>query len=108
MRNRFRLLPLSLCIALALPAYADEESENWGLCPIEDAVPAFADVPESAGLSATADEDPTSLPTDIGAGAMDASEADSTVFKGDVELTRGDQFLGTDKLVYDTRGMWAQ
>ena len=45
MRNRFRLLPLSLCIALALPVHADEDSENWGLCPIEDAVPAFADVP---------------------------------------------------------------
>ena len=101
-RNRFRLLPLSLCIALALPVHADEDSENWGLCPIEDAVPAFADVPVSAGLVATPADDRATLPTDIGAAALNASEADSTVFKGDVELTRGDQFLGTDKLTYDS------
>ncbi|MGH8073906.1 MAG: LptA/OstA family protein, partial [Lysobacter sp.] len=100
MRNRFHLLPLSLCIAVALPAHADENSENWGLCPIEDAVPAFAEapVPDAAPGSATADR--ADQPTDIAGDALNASEADSTVFQGNVELTRGDQFLGTDKLTY--------
>ena len=101
-RNRFRLLPLSLCIALALPAHADEESENWGLCPIEDAVPAFEDapVPDAAPGSTAADR--ADQPTDIAGDALNASEAESTVFQGNVELTRGDQFLGTDKLTYNS------
>jgi LPS-assembly protein len=92
----FRLLPLSLCIAMALPAHAAEDSENWGLCPLEDAVPAFADAPTPTGDS----DDRANLPTDIAGDALNASEADSTVFRGNVELSRGDQFLGTDKLTY--------
>lgn len=29
-RKPLRLLPLSLCIAIALPAYAADDNENWG------------------------------------------------------------------------------
>ncbi len=97
-RTSFRLLPLSLCIALALPAYAQEDSENWGLCPIEDAVPQFVDAPTPTGDGDNRD----SQPTDIAGDALSASEVDSTVFQGNVELSRGDQFLGTDKLVYNS------
>ncbi len=97
-RTSFRLLPLSLCIALALPAYAQEDSENWGLCPIEDAVPEFVDAPTPTGDGDNRD----SQPTDIAGDALNASETDSTVFRGNVELSRGDQFLGTDKLVYNS------
>ena len=100
-RPSFRLLPLSLCIALALPAYADEDPENWGLCPIEDAVPAFEDAPVASGLAA-AGEARATQPTDIAGDALTASETDSTVFRGNVELSRGDQFLGTDKLTYNS------
>ena len=67
MHPSFRLLPLSLCIAVALPAYAAEDVEDWGLCPIEDAVPAFADVPVS---DAVPEEDRTTLPTDIAGRAL--------------------------------------
>ena len=97
MHPSFRLLPLSLCIAVALPAYAAEDVEDWGLCPIEDAVPAFADVPVS---DAVPEEDRTTLPTDIAGDALNATQEDSAVFQGNVELSRGDQFLGTDKLTY--------
>jgi len=97
-RKSFRLLPLSLCIALALPAYAADESEDWSLCPIDDAVPAFEDAPEPAPLEG----DRTRQPTDIAGDALNASESDSTIFQGNVELNRGDQFLGTDKLTYDS------
>ena len=38
-RKSFRLLPLSLCIALALPAHAADDGEDWRLCPITPAVP---------------------------------------------------------------------
>ena len=43
-RKKLHLLPLPFCIALSLSAQAaDEAPEDWGLCPIEDAVPAFID-----------------------------------------------------------------
>ncbi|WP_243412284.1 LPS assembly protein LptD [Cognatiluteimonas telluris] len=48
MRRTFRLLPLPLCIALSLAAHAADRNkpEDWRLCPIQDAVPAFPDAPE--------------------------------------------------------------
>ena len=96
-RNRFRLLPLSLCIALALPAVSAHAGEDdWSLCPIEDAVPAFDDAPSPTGDGA----DRVELPTDISGDALSASESDSTVFQGNVALRRGDQFLATDRLSY--------
>ncbi|MGV8941627.1 MAG: LPS assembly protein LptD [Lysobacter sp.] len=101
MRTSFRLLPLSLCIALALPAHA-RDSENWGLCPIEDAVPAFIDAPVPNGTS----ENRIDLPTDISGDALNASESDHTVFQGNVALRRGDQFLGTDKMTYNQDGTY--
>jgi LPS-assembly protein len=97
-RNSFRLFPLSLCIALALPAHAAEDTEDWGLCPIEDAVPAFDDAPAPDGTS----EQRITQPTDIAGDALDASETESTTFQGNVALNRGDQFLGTDKLTYNS------
>lgn len=97
-RNTFRLLPLSLCIAFALPAQAAEDAEDWRLCPIEDAVPAFIDAPPPADTSA----ERVDQPTDILGDSLSASETDRTTFKGNVELNRGDQFIGTDKLTYDS------
>ncbi|MGY0558123.1 LPS assembly protein LptD [Lysobacter sp. A421] len=98
MRNTLRLLPLSLCIALALPAHAADDAENWQLCPIEDAVPAFIEAPPSAPV----DGERVDQPTDIAGDALSASESNLSVFKGNVELNRGDQFLGTDKLSYNS------
>lgn len=101
-RNRFRLLPLSLCIALALPALSARASEDWSLCPIEDAVPAFDDAPQPTGDEGNRIDQPT----DISGDALDASESDNTVFQGNVALRRGDQFLGTDKMTYRQDGTY--
>ncbi len=95
-RSRYRLLPLSLCIALALPALSARASDDWRLCPIEDAVPAFDDAPTPTGEEGIRIEQPT----DISGDALNASESDNTVFQGNVALRRGDQFLGTDRLSY--------
>ncbi len=96
MHSRFPLLRLSMCIALALPAFSARASEDWSLCPLEDAVPAFDDAPQPVGIDGARIDQPT----DISGDALDASETDNTVFQGNVALRRGDQFLGTDQLSY--------
>ncbi|MFC5594399.1 LPS assembly protein LptD [Lysobacter niastensis] len=95
MRNRLRLLPLSLCIALALPAQA-AEGEDWRLCPIEDVVPPFAGAPTP---TTTVDQRATQ-PTDIEGDTLEANQGTDAVFQGNVSLNRGDQLLHTDKLTY--------
>ncbi|WP_456953511.1 LPS assembly protein LptD [Lysobacter sp. HA35] len=98
MRPTLRLLPLSLCIAIALPAMAAEEQEDWSLCPLRDAVPAF----EGVGTP-TAGDTSTRLkqPTDIEGDTLQGSESADTLVQGNVQLRRGDQFLGTDRLTYN-------
>lgn len=111
---RFRLLPLPFCIALAMPAMAaDPPPDDWSLCPIEDTIPAFADVPESDGVSvlpasgapadadASAEVDPTTQPTDIGGDVLEGTEGDVLNLSGNVLLRRGNQVLATDRLSYD-------
>lgn len=99
MRPTFRLLPLSLCIALALPAFAaEEEPEDWRLCPILDAVPAFGDARTPIG----GPELRTQQPTDIEGDELEGQENQNTLVQGNVRLQRGDQFLGTDRLTYNS------
>lgn len=98
MRPALRLLPLPLCIGLSLAAHAaDERPQDWQLCPIVDAVPAFADAQDPMGMPETR----ASQPTDIEGDAIMGVEGESTTFDGNVSLKRGDQFLGTDHLTYD-------
>lgn len=97
-RTTLRLLPLSLCIALALPAMAAEDEEDWSLCPLRDAVPAFDGVATPAsGNSRTR----VQQPTDIEGDALQGQQDSDTLVQGNVQLRRGDQFLGTDRLVYN-------
>ncbi|AXK71115.1 LPS-assembly protein LptD [Lysobacter sp. TY2-98] len=97
-RPTLRLLPLSLCIAIALPAMAAEEKEDWSLCPLRDAVPAFEGVATPAsGDTATR----VTQPTDIEGDTLQGSESTDTLVQGNVQLRRGDQFLGTDRLIYN-------
>ncbi len=44
----------------------------------------------------------TELPTDITGDQMSGVEGSDTTFDGHVALTRGDQFLGTDRLTYNS------
>jgi LPS-assembly protein len=95
-RTSFRLLPLSLCIALALPAYArDDDDENWGLCPVVDALPGFEE--PAAGSPETR----AGQPTDIEGDELQDLENSNTLVQGNVSLNRGDQALHTDKLTFN-------
>ena len=100
MRPVLRLLPLPFCIALSLSAHAgdDDMPDNWSLCPVGDAVPAFADVPAS-----TKTGDRTSQPTDIEGDEAEGVDGEVLNVQGNVALKRGDQFLGADKLRYDSQ-----
>jgi LPS-assembly protein len=97
------LLPLPLCIALSLQAEAQaqmavERPDEWALCPVDDAVPAFEDAHTQPG--ATPEQRPT-LPTDI-EGDQFSGTQEQPIVQGNVALTRGDQFLGADSLTFDT------
>ncbi len=102
-RKSLRLLPLPFCIALSLSAHAaDEGPEDWGLCPIEDAVPAFAEaLPPSDGLQVTPVGDPADQATDIDSDTLDGTEGRVLNLSGNVLLRRGEQLLSTDRLSYD-------
>lgn len=97
MRPVLRLLPLSLCIALALPARAGDMPPNWKLCPARDPVPVFPDAQQAPeGLKV----DNAEQPINIGGDDLSGTE-DNPVFKGNVTLRRGTQFMGADQLTYD-------
>ncbi len=102
-RKKLHLLPLPFCIALSLSAHAaDDTPEDWGLCPIEDAVPAFAKaLTANEGLSMSPAGDPTQQATDIDGDTLDGTEGQVLNLSGNVLLRRGDQVLSTDRLSYD-------
>lgn len=94
MRTVFRLLPLPFCIALSLAAQAAEDRpENWQLCPVADAVPAFPD----AQTPTTRPQARVDLPTDISGDTLSGTDTQPQ-FSGNVVLRRGDQFLGAENL----------
>jgi LPS-assembly protein len=97
-RKALRLLPLPVLIAVSLAAHADDDRpEDWRLCPVVDAIPAFADAQNPTGITSTRVEQPTDISGDTLAGTED-----NPVFEGNVSLRRGDQFLGTDKLTFES------
>ncbi|HVR81076.1 MAG TPA: LPS assembly protein LptD [Luteimonas sp.] len=98
MRPVLRLLPLPLCIAFSLAAQAAEDRpDDWGLCPVVDAVPAFLDAQQPVGKP----EARVQLPTDI-AGDQVAGTDTNPQFSGNVTFHRADQFLGADNFDYNT------
>lgn len=106
MRRTFRLLPIPFSIALALPVMASDDGkpDNWGLCPVQDAVPAFARAPKIAQdtgkTAAEAREERLTEDTIIGGDKLMGTE-DLPVYEGNVELSRGDQYLHADNLKMD-------
>jgi len=101
-RQALSLLPLPICIALALAAHhpsaqADDDIEpDWSLCPIMESVPEFPDAQPATGSAA----DRASLPTDIAGDNLSGTDGESLEYSGNVTLRRGDQFLGADNLEY--------
>jgi LPS-assembly protein len=99
-RRTLRLLPLPLCIAWSLCAHgASNRPADYRLCPIQDAVPAFADAPPAADAS-TPPQVQAQQPTDITGDQLSGTN-EKPEFQGNVVLRRGDQFLGTRQLDYD-------
>lgn len=100
-RPPLRLLPLSLSIAACLsgPALAaDDKPLNWALCPAGDIIPPFNGAPPAAQPGDPArEEQPTVIDSDKQLGTRTTPQ-----FQGNVALARGDQFLGTDRLQFDT------
>ncbi|MBN6149927.1 LPS-assembly protein LptD [Xanthomonas sp. AmX2] len=98
MRRALRLLPLPFSIALCLPAMAAEKPPNWGLCPATDVLPKFDDAPKvDPKIAAIRDQQPTDIEGDQLSGTTTTPN-----YQGNVALKRGDQFLGTDNLRFDT------
>jgi LPS-assembly protein len=59
------LLPLPLCIAMSLSAHAAENRpDDWRLCPIQDAVPAFPEAQQPAGKPDVRVQQPTDIAGD--------------------------------------------
>lgn len=93
-----RLLALPLLIASSLQAHAgDDFPQNWGLCPIQDVIPAFPEVtqvPEGVAI------DGKNQPTDIEGDQLTGTDA-NPIFRGNVTMRSGAQFLGADQITYD-------
>lgn len=102
MRPALRLLPLPFCIAVSLSAHADEalRPNYWALCPIEDAVPAFADAQAPVGSVEDRENQPTNIDGNQFEGLAGIDSDFTGNVTGDVTLRRGDQFLGTDDLQF--------
>jgi len=77
---------------------ADDKPVNWGLCPVTDVLPAFQDAPVADKAAAeTRDQQPTDIEGNTLSGTATVPQ-----YQGNVALKRGDQFLGTDHLSFDT------
>lgn len=97
--SRPHLHPLALALALALasPAHAlvGSNDPEWVLCRAPDGLGAQRPSPATVGRQARAGAE-----IDVRADQLNVSGEKVTVFKGNVELTRADQWLGTDELTY--------
>ena len=102
-RKKLHLLPLPFCIALSLSAHAaDEAPEDWGQCPIEDAVPVFIDrIPAADNTAQASDANAASGATEVNGDRMSGTDGQVVDLDGNVNLRRGDQVLLADRLSYD-------
>ena len=98
MRPSPRLLVLPLLIASSLQARAgDNHPQNWGLCPIKEVIPAFADAARAPeGL----DIDRKGQATDIEGDQLAGTDV-NPIFRGNVTMRNGAQFMGADEITYD-------
>lgn len=104
MRRALRLLPIPFSIALALPAMAADEGkpDNWGLCPIGDAVPVFPGAPPpTTGLTGEQAREKRAQENTNIEGDMLSGTENNPVYDGNVELVRGDQYLKADNFKLD-------
>ncbi|MBS7456122.1 LPS assembly protein LptD [Coralloluteibacterium stylophorae] len=93
MRPIPRLSLLSICIAAGATHAAELPADAWVLCRGPEAIAPFADIPADAG-------DPATSETLIDFDTLEGENQRSSVFRGDVRLQRGTQWLGSDALTY--------
>ncbi len=105
MHTSLRLLPLSLAIAMTLAqaktpgqvrthTLPKHPANEYALCR-GDAIPAFPGQPPTGSKDAR----PTS-PADIQSDSADLSKSSVSVFDGNVELRRADQWMLADRVTY--------
>ncbi len=92
-RSRLRLLPLCLAISGVVHAQAAIEQPSWQLCRAPQTLPWFTD-PVATAI------DRSTLPSDVAGDSLNVQKENVTVVSGNVVLTHGDQWIGTDKLTY--------
>ena len=104
MRASLRLTPLALCIGLSVTAQvrAQKMQDDFSLCPLTQAVPEFEDVPATGITLGKTPLDRAQSPTDIEGDTLSGTDV-APQFQGNVALRRGDQFLGADRLTYDSQ-----
>ena len=100
MRHGLYLLPAVLSIALCAPAYADQKPLNWTLCPALKPLPGLENIPVAPKPSAQEAHIPQ--PTTIEGDKLSGTNT-TPLYQGNVSLTRGDQYLGADRLYMDTK-----
>lgn len=99
-------LAWALGLALALPARAADPTApagpDWALCRAPMAIAGQRSIAPTAGPDARA-----TSPVQVQSDALDVSGENVTTFSGRVELTRADQWVGTEALVYQhEEGTW--
>ncbi|KAA2283698.1 LPS assembly protein LptD [Arenimonas fontis] len=99
-RPVLRLLPFCLAMACAARAQDAPGSEDplWQRCPLPGTLPEYR--PRTEGAAPARE----GAPTDVTARELDLSRDEVTVLTGEVELSRGDQWLGTDRLTWEHEG----
>ena len=101
--SRPHLHPLACALALALaaplhaqtPAPARDDAVDWALCRSPEAFGPFRAAPPAAGREARA-----TSPAEISANALNVAGENVTTFSGNVELSRADQWVGTEQLIF--------
>ncbi len=93
-----RLLVLTLSIAFSLQAQAgDDFPQNWGLCPLNDVIPPFTEFTQTTeGVHI----DDQNQPTDIESDQLAGTDV-NPIFRGNVTMRNGAQFMGADEITYD-------
>ena len=92
-RSRLRLLPLCLAISGVVHAQAATVQPGWELCSAPRTLPWFTDPVTTA-------VDRASLPSDVTGDTLNVQKEDVTVVSGNVVMTHGDQYIGTERLTY--------
>ncbi len=92
--TRSQLSIACISILFSTTSHAEQGQSIWQVCENPESLPLFQP------LSAERTKNPETLPTNITSTTFDIQKQDESVFEGNVELTRGQEWLSTEKLRY--------